>query len=133
MWQKNTGGHSNYQHGGEGHDQVEDERKTANNIETNQVTNTDTAPAIPVTPRETLTNTKTRKWLHNLSKTLLTEDQEKVLAQGPNFAIVTKEPPVSKYISQIERMCQQLKQGKVEEFEANQNQSSRTYNHQDQI
>ena len=41
--------------------------------------------------------------------TPLTEDQQKVLARGPNFAIVTKEQPVSKYISQIERMCQQLK------------------------
>ena len=51
----------------------------------------------------------TRKWVHNLSKTPLTEDQQKVLARGPNFAIVAKEPPVGEYISQIERMCQQLK------------------------
>ena len=42
--------------------------------------------------------------------------QQKVLARGPNFAIVPKESPVGKYISQIERMCQQLKQGKVEEL-----------------
>ena len=42
--------------------------------------------------------------------------QEKALAHGPNFAVVTKEPPVSEYISQIERVCQQLKQGKVEEL-----------------
>ena len=111
LWQKNTGGHSNYQHGGEGHDWVEDTRKTtANNIETNHVINTDTTPAIPVTPRET------RKCVHNLSKTPLTEDQEKVLAWGPNFTIVTKEPPVGKYISQIERMCQNLNQGKAEEL-----------------
>ena len=55
------------------------------------------------------------KWVHNLSKTPLTEDQEKVLARGPNFAIVTK-PPVGEYISQIERVCQQLDQGKVEEL-----------------
>ena len=115
MWQKNTGGCPNYQHGREGHDWVEDTRKTtAINNETNPVTNTDIVPAIQVAPRET--HTKTRKWVHNLSKTPLTEDQEKVLAQGPNFAIVTKEPPVSEYISQIERMCQQLKQGKVEEL-----------------
>ena len=56
------------------------------------------------------------KWVHNLSKTPLTEVQEKTLAHGPNFAIVAKEPPVSKYISQIERVCQQLKHGKVEEL-----------------
>ena len=58
----------------------------------------------------------TRKLVHNLSKTPVTEDQQKVLARGPNFAIVTKEPPVGEYISQIESMCQQLKQGKVEEL-----------------
>ena len=56
-----------------------------------------------------------RKWVHNLSKTPLTEDQEKVLARGPNFAVVAK-PPVGKYISQIERGCQQLNQGKAEEL-----------------
>ena len=73
MWQKKTGGHSNYQHGREGHDWVEDTRKTTgNNIETNQVTNTDTTPSISVTPRET------RKWVHNLSITPLTEGHEKV-------------------------------------------------------
>ena len=38
------------------------------------------------------------------------------MARGPNFAIVTKELPVSEYISQIEGMCQQLKQGKAEEL-----------------
>ena len=32
--------------------------------------------------------------------------------------VVTREPPVSEYISQIERVCQQLKQGKVEELRA---------------
>ena len=57
-----------------------------------------------------------RKWVHNLSKTPLTEDQEEVLATGPNFVVVAK-PPVGKYISQIERVCQQLNQGKVEELQ----------------
>ena len=54
--------------------------------------------------------------VHNLSKTPLTEAQEKVLAHGPNFAIATKDPPVSEYISQIERICQQLGKGKAEEL-----------------
>ena len=44
--------------------------------------------------------------------------QEKALAHGPNFAVVAREAPVSKYISQIERLCQQLKQGKAEELRA---------------
>ena len=42
--------------------------------------------------------------------------KEKALAHGPNFAVVAKEPPVSEYISQIERVCQQFKQGKAEEL-----------------
>ena len=54
------------------------------------------------------------KWVHNFSKTPLTDAQEKVLTHGPNFAVVSKEPPVSKDISEIERVCQQLKQGKAE-------------------
>ena len=45
-----------------------------------------------------------RKWVYNLSKTPLTKDQEKVLARGPNFAVIAK-PPVSEYISQIEKAC----------------------------
>ena len=56
------------------------------------------------------------KWVHNLSKTPLTEAQERALAHGPNFVIAAKEPPVSDYISQIEKACQQLKQGKAEEL-----------------
>ena len=44
------------------------------------------------------------------------EDQEKVLARGPNYAVVTREPPVGEYIAQIERMCQNLDQGKAEEL-----------------
>ena len=42
--------------------------------------------------------------------------QEKALVCGPNFAVVTKEPPVNEYISETERVCQQLKQGKAEEL-----------------
>ena len=34
----------------------------------------------------------------------------------PIFVIATKEPPVSDYISQIEKVCQQLNQGKAEEL-----------------
>ena len=58
------------------------------------------------------------KWVHNLSKTPLTGRQEKALAHGPNFVVVARAPPVSEYIYQIERVCQQLKQGKAEELRA---------------
>ena len=57
-----------------------------------------------------------KKWVHNLTNTPLTDVQEKVLAHGPNFAVVANEPPIGKYIAQIERMCQKMKQGEVEEL-----------------
>ena len=55
-------------------------------------------------------------WVRNLSKTPLTNAQEKVLARGPNFAIVPKVPPVIEYVAAIEKACEQLKQGEVEEL-----------------
>ena len=111
LWQRNIGGHSNYQHGGEGYWEEDTRETRSHNTETNQI-NTETARTAGTIKESSMT----RKWVHNLSKTPLTEDQEKVLARGPNFSIVTKEPPVGEYISQIERMCQQLKQGKVKEL-----------------
>ena len=52
----------------------------------------------------------------NLSKTPLTEVEGKLLAHGPNFAVVPREPPVLEYIKAIERTCSQLQQGKAEEL-----------------
>ena len=75
---------------------------------TQSTTNTTEVPTTPVN------NTNRVKWAH--SKTPLNEVQERALAHGPNFAIATKEPPVNEYISQIEKVCQQLKQGKAEEL-----------------
>ena len=57
-----------------------------------------------------------KKWVHNLTNTPLTDVQEKVLAHGPNFAMVANDPPIGKYIAQIERMCQKMKQGEAEEL-----------------
>ena len=57
-----------------------------------------------------------KKWVHNLTNTALTEAQEKVLAHGPNFAVVAKEPPIGEYRAQIERICQKMKQGEAEEL-----------------
>ena len=55
-------------------------------------------------------------WVKNLSTTTLTKDQIKALAQGPNYAIVPRSPPVGEYIMVIENVCNQLQQGKVEEL-----------------
>ena len=42
--------------------------------------------------------------------------QEKVLAHGPNFAVVANQPPTGEYIVQIERIYQKMKQGEAEEL-----------------
>ena len=114
--QRNTGGCSNYQHGSTGHWE-EDTRDTSLNNENpiDEATNIETTQTTTTTTTSRVTS-NTNKWVHNLSKTPLSKDQEKVLARGPNYAVVTKEPPVSKYIAQIERMCQKLNQGKAEEL-----------------
>ena len=110
LWQRNTGGRSNFQHSSKYQEDSNKEKEKEVPVENNSNLNNKTQESLP--PKD---KGGYRKWVHNLSKTPLTEDQEKVLARGPNFAIVTK-PPVGKYISQIERVCQQLNQGKAEEL-----------------
>ena len=44
-------------------------------------------------------------WVKNLSKTPLTKAEERLLAHGPNFAVVPREPPLLDYITAIERTC----------------------------
>ena len=111
LWQRNTGGRSNFQHGSK----VLEESNKENGEERPIGTNSN-----PIEKTQDSSSSKEkegyRKWVYNLSKTPLTEDQEKVLARGPNFAVIAK-PPVSEYISQIEKACQQLNQGKAEELE----------------
>ena len=102
MWQRDTGGHPNIKHGGDGYGH-------SNNISEDITTTSETSPS-----QNQKLNIK--KWVHNQSKTPLTEAQEKVLTHGPNFAVVIKEPPIREYAAQIEKVCQQLKQGKAEEL-----------------
>ena len=56
------------------------------------------------------------KWVINISNQPLTPDQEKLLAHGPNFAVVPKEPPIAQYVAAVENACMRLEEGKVEEF-----------------
>ena len=49
--------------------------------------------------REDTTTEDTKKWVRNLSDRPLTEDQERLLAQGPKFSIRPRQPPVGEYIS----------------------------------
>ena len=44
----------------------------------------------------------------------LTKAQQKLLAHGPNFVVVPKEPPASEYIMAIEKACLKLAAGKAE-------------------
>ena len=95
LWQINTGGHPNIQNGRDGYNQEE------NGTEVTSSEDPETTTTLGETTTAAVNNHKV-KWVHNLSKTPLTGMQEKALAHGPNFAVVAREPPVGKYISQIE-------------------------------
>ena len=110
LWQRNTGGHSNFQHGSKAWEESNKENGEERPLGTNSHLIERNEDSSASKEKEGY-----RKWVYNLSKTPLTEDQEKVLARGPNFAVIAK-PPVSEYISQIEKACQQLDQGKAEEL-----------------
>ena len=56
------------------------------------------------------------KWVKNLSDTPLTEAQTRLLAHGPNFAIIPRNLPKEEYVTSIEYMCQKLKEGEAEEL-----------------
>ena len=55
-------------------------------------------------------------WVRNISRTPLTEAQEQLLAHGPNFVVVFRQLPIREYVAAVEKVCQQLKQGEVEEL-----------------
>ena len=56
------------------------------------------------------------KWVINISGKPLFADEERLLAHGPNYAIVPKDPPIVQYVAAIEHACTKLEEGKVEEF-----------------
>ena len=65
------------------------------------------------------TETRIRRennWVKNLSSTPLTKEEEKILSNGPNYAIVPRVPPIGEYVTAIEQVCNQLEQGKAEEL-----------------
>ena len=57
-----------------------------------------------------------KKWVINISSKPLSQDQEKLLATGPNFAVVPKDPPITQYVVAVENACTKLEEGKAEEF-----------------
>ena len=121
---RNTGGCSNDQ---DGTLHVwANNTKGRNNMDQGPVTTSIQGPSITMQGLDTDEN-KENIWVRNLSKTPLTNAQEKVLVRGPNFDIVPKEPPVIEYVAAIEKACQQLKQGEAEELRGKSSQSLRKY------
>ena len=56
------------------------------------------------------------KWVINISDKPLSADEERLLAHGPNYAIVPKDPPIVQYVVAIEHACTKLEEGKADEF-----------------
>ena len=54
------------------------------------------------------------KWVINISSKPLTPDQEKLLAHGPNYAVVPKELPIAQYVAAVENACTKLEEGKLQ-------------------
>ena len=109
---KNTGGRSNVQDGA-----IHVWTNNMNEKNTTDQGPNNTSIQGPSTTTEGLETDENNTWVRNLSKTPLTIAQKKVLARGPNFALVPKEPPVIEYVAAIEKACQQLKQGEAEELQ----------------
>ena len=61
-------------------------------------------------------DTSTSKWVKNLSDKPLTQAQRSLLAHGPNYAVIPKNPPKEEYIAAIEQTCHKLKEGEVDEL-----------------
>ena len=59
---------------------------------------------------------KQQKWVINTTDIPLIEAQESLLAHGPNYAVVPKHPPTIEIITAIERTCQNMAKGEVEEL-----------------
>ena len=100
----NSGGHSNITNSSRGDCSHENNN---NNIQSGTQNSTNTNR----TQRR-----DTEKWVINLSDKVLSNEEEKLLAHGPNFAIVPNNPPIALYVAAIEQACTKLEEGKVEEF-----------------
>ena len=61
-------------------------------------------------------NNRQDKWVINISDKPLTADEEKLLAHGPNYAIVPRDSPIVQYVAAVENACTWLEEGKAEEF-----------------
>ena len=70
-----------------------------------------------VTASNSNLNTKPpNKWVLNISDKQLTKAKEDLLAHGPNYAVVPRNPPITEYVAALEQACTKLKQGEAEEL-----------------
>ena len=76
---------------------------------------TDSSP-VPRLPPSSLNHTCTDKWVINLSKTPLTEEQLSLLQKGPNYAITPKYFPIEAYITATEQVSSRLTAHEADEF-----------------
>ena len=59
---------------------------------------------INITSDETQDQTQcNNNWVRNLFRRPLTEAQEEILSHGPNFSIVTQEPPIGEYNPKLKK------------------------------
>ena len=84
---KIQGGHSNIREKQDGHSNIQDEQEE-----------------------------KDKKWVINASNIPLTEEQEKLLAHGPNYAVVPQHPPIIEVITLVEKTCQKMVKEEPEEL-----------------
>ena len=115
LCQKNTGCPSSQhgEHGGHGH--IWSKTKRDHNQNTSGNYNISEVEASIEEEKDGRENVG-KNWVRNISKTPLTKAQENLLAHGPNYVIVPKEPPTVEYIAAIEKVCLKLPTGKVEEL-----------------
>ena len=52
----------------------------------------------------------------NISDKPLSADEERLLANGPNYSIVPKDPPIIQYVTAKEHACTKLEEGNAEDF-----------------
>ena len=115
LCQKNTTGRSSPEHGedgGHGHTIT----RTSNNNKNIEIVTKNREEKDKVRKQEDDKEESNMNWVWNISKTPLTQAQEKLLLHGPNFVIVPKEPPTPEYIVAIEKACLKLPTGKAEEL-----------------
>ena len=117
---RNTGGRSNHSHSGT-LSSIGTGGRSNQNTEMASLTqqpNNNTLDPTSDNNNNNSNNNSNNKWVKNLSRRPLTKAQENILSHGPNYAIVTREPPIGEYVAQIERVCQSLTQGEGEELRA---------------